>query len=259
MIMLNISVQTDINRFARDLKTYTTKIEPKTRRCLHQKMVERGREAAIKTAQRLTKNVARTELETIIRSEVAASGQFRRANGQFGSAAAQITLRRIKGNRTSQVLRMMVVGGRVRINSPEMEGMTIAEGVNVDTARRILVQTIRTGKLIISEASGTKTWYGRKLGNSNYTVVSNRKGLTLFKRSGRYHRAIRRSGSTGGNRASVFVAFLPKRATFKKNQFPFSSVVIRAIREGFVRDQDACFRTAARQLVGRSRNIRGSV
>ncbi len=240
-MVVRVKVTTDINRFAKNLRDWDRTVRGAERRCLTEKMLERGLKATRAEAHRALKGrTSEGEIRSIVRADTSGTQQ-RDARGRFTSATGAVYVNVTRRNRTSQVLAMMYTGGRVKIGTRRMRAMTIDEKYNVPTIRSIIKATLANGRLIRS-SGGVKTYYSPKQGNRNYTVVVSSRGTRVFERTGKYWRARRKTGTYGGNRSSELIAYLPKKANYERDQFRFDDAFFREINTHFRLDSEECFK-----------------
>lgn len=255
--MFTVSIDTDTSRFREQLKAWGRKIGPRERRCIQDKMADGAREAAIDEAYRVTRGVTGQELGKII-TVTRQRTQIRTATGRFTGAFNSVGVRGLRRNRTSQVLILMATGGEVTIPSREMETMTINYKYTVPRTFRLFREVLRTGKEV-SSTPGVVTWYTPRSGSINYSLTKvHGQGYFLHERSGRYYKAVRKSGSTGGNRRSELIGFWPEFADYQPNQYRFTEVTVTDVERNFRRYVEECFANNTGAAFRRGSRIRGT-
>ena len=128
--------------------------------------------------------------------------QVRESDGAF----SQVVLRDA-GRRSSQVLRMMITGGTVRIPSARMSTMIIRRDRSFSHGeiRRLIAFTQAQGSRIPGDK---QIFVSPRTTNGVFVVVRGSEGTTLFLRT-----------ATGRNFGSRAIAFLPSRATYRRRIF----------------------------------------
>lgn len=254
--MFEISVRSGFKQFVNNLDKYK-KVSKQERICLQDKMTMRARDAAVSEAFRVTRGVTREQLEDIITVDRRTT-QFRDSRGRFTDAYSSVGVRRLRRNRTSQVLILMATGGSVEIPSDEMQQMMIPTGrYNVQQLWKIFRETVAVNASYSSD--GVTVWYGIARGGKNYTVTKvNQVGYYIYERTGKYYRAQRKSGTVGGNRNSEQIAFMPSSANYRAGQYKFTEVTLDAMRQSFRSDYEQCFNENTRKLFKMRPGITGT-
>lgn len=255
--MYKTEFRTEIPEFLKQLNAWRKRIAPQERRCIQEKMIEIATEAAIREALRVSGGTNPLSVKRAIQSQLG-NTQLRGDGGKFTSAFGRIFINIEPDNRTSQVLAMMVTGGRVEIGSSRMVAMTITRRYSVKQTRQIMSEVYRSGKRIQSP-NGNVTYYAPKAGGRNFSLVEMADGRALFERSGPWHHATRQTGTVGGNPDNEeLIAWFPKTATYKSNQFKFTAVINQAIEQNLIRIQEECFRKNTGQKFRKGNRIRGA-